>query len=75
MKHTAKRRAFAQRPFPIRITPFLEHPKKSADFSGTPFSGVANRRSQQRRIYDIIRCRPLSIAFDNSGGTAYNRNI
>lgn len=37
MKHTAKRRALAQRPFSISITPFLEHPKKSADFSGAPF--------------------------------------
>lgn len=34
MKHTRKRRAFAQRPRPIGITPFL--------------GGVANRRIQQR---------------------------
>lgn len=34
MKHTGKRRAFAQRPCPIGLTPFL--------------GGVANRRIQQR---------------------------
>ena len=45
-KHTRKRRAFTQRPFPISLTPFHK--------------GVANRRIQQRRRHDTTPRRPLS---------------
>ncbi len=61
MKHTTKRRAFAPRPFPIRITPFLK--------------GVANRlyvtapfRPLSGPVYHTTRaafclCRPDGAAF------------
>ena len=47
MKHIAKRKARAQRPFPICITPFRK--------------GVANRRLQQRLPLFYGFCRILSI--------------
>lgn len=46
MKHTAKRRAFARRPFPIRITSLLRE--------------VADRHIQQRRSHDTITAPYLS---------------